>query len=177
MNASCAERGGGGLLAFDFRCIPVDERKLRGSAPVPIWGEKRPQTPRRQLGKPRRRHDGEVDDLASHEHRSRHTVLWALVLGVAGGFIALALPIHVTAGSGSIRCADSFFAGGLHYEGTACDAAARDRLADAGLLGVGLVVAVGAVGLRRRPSRIVGLLGGGLIALVGLLAVVQNLVG
>jgi hypothetical protein len=45
----------------------------------------------------------------------------------------LALPIHVVPGNGSLRCADSLFAGGFHYDnseglGHMCAEAAWDRL-------------------------------------------------
>lgn len=154
----------------------------RRDVPVPDGRAGFQRSPR-QLGKCRWRHDGGVGALASRAHGSWwYGLSFGLALGLVGVLVVLALPIHITPGNGSLRCADSFFAGGLHYDdseglGAACDAAARNRLAHAGLLGAGLVVAGGAVALSRRPWRIVGWLGGGLIASVGFLAVFQNLMG
>ena len=150
---------------------------------MPVPGGWRGDSTARRLGTSARLHDGGVNDSAARAHRSlRRTAFLGLALGVACVFLALALPIHITPGNGSLRCADSFFAGGLHYDdseglGAACDAAARDRLAHASLLGAGVFVGVGAVAVRRRPWQIAGLLSGGLIASVGLLAVFQNLMG
>jgi hypothetical protein len=70
-----------------------------------------------------------------------------LVLAFGAALVAAlamsALPIHVVPGNGSLRCADSLFAGGFHYDDSEglereCADAAWDRLR------AGVVVAVGA---------------------------------
>jgi hypothetical protein len=93
----------------------------------------------------------------------------------------LALPIHVVPGNGSLRCADSLFAGGFHYDdseglGRECTDAAWDRLRAGVVVGVGAGAFAVGLGFNRRRRAVV-CLASTFIGCLGLLEIFGNLMG